>query len=67
MTHQRDGNRHEFDCDGPRCTEAFAQVDGDDADFWETWAAARLAGWISFKKDGEWVHLCPRCRGRVGG
>ena len=42
-------------CDG--CEhELFAEYDWDDAQ-----TAMRLAGWRTYKEDGEWVNLCPDC------
>lgn len=66
MTHQRDGATHVFDCDGRGCTLSFGELDGAEADFTEVWNAARAAGWVGFRRDGEWAHLCPECKREVG-
>jgi hypothetical protein len=66
MTHSRDNRLHIFECDG--CGDGFGQTGDDEeiAEFNETWRAAQDSGWVSFKLNGEWQHMCPECKGRVG-
>ena len=66
MTHQRDGQVHQFDCDAPRCTWSYSGGD-DYPDFREAWEAAKAEGWVTFRLDGEWVHYCPECKKKCGG
>lgn len=57
MTHERDGDRDCFCCDG--CPETYEGEPGDR--FGVVWAEAKAAGWVVFKVDDEFRHRCPAC------
>ena len=57
MSHEREGGTHIFTCD--KCGD----YESDDDDFLGVWEGLKDEGWISFKDDGGWTHLCPVCKG----
>lgn len=64
MTTERQKSEISFICDGERCGTAISNSFGD---FQALLEEARDEGWRIFKRpsDGQWVHLCPICKGEA--
>lgn len=52
----------EMICDEPGCSfsESF-ESNSDECDLYKAVKEAKENGWKIYKKDGDWVHVCPMC------